>query len=321
MGKKCGAEGSLFQELAIPDEWPCPTSLEKAAFYKACQGHDDCYGMLGKTKEECDKAFRDRLRKECERAFNTVLEAPCRAQCYVAAEAYYQAVKQNGGDAYRMAQEEAKKKEAENEGHLIADQPISEGKMYFFRGDEYVRFDIGTDRADQAPQKIAKGWKGVWPEGVDAAVHWPGKSKVYLFRGDEYVRFNIDTDEADQAPQKIAKGWKGVWPEGVDATVLWPDKGVKGKMYFFRGDEYIRYDLDKDKADQAPQKIAKGWKGVWPEGVDAAIYRPSDRKIYFFRGDEYIRFDIDTDKADQAPQKIAKGWKGVWPEGVDAAVM
>ncbi len=147
---------------------------------------------------------------------------------------------------------------------------------------------------------------------------------MYFFRGDEYVRFDIGADKVDSGSRKKPPPTGRVYgAEGIDAAVLWPDKGAEGKMYFFRGDEYIRYDLKKDKADSGyPKKIAPYWPGVWAEGIDAAVYRPSNRKIYFFRGDEYIRFDTGNDEADSGyPKKIAAGWAGVWPEGIDATAL
>ncbi|KAA3664292.1 MAG: hypothetical protein DWQ04_06525 [Chloroflexi bacterium] len=108
MGKKCGEEGSWKSNL-IPDVWPCiGPSIDSAKFYKACEEHDDCYETLGKSKEECDRAFYNNLKEECDRAFNTLLEVACNGQCKTAALAYFLAVKQAGGDAYRKAQEQAR---------------------------------------------------------------------------------------------------------------------------------------------------------------------------------------------------------------------
>ena len=155
-------------------------------------------------------------------------------------------------------------------------QLIREGKTYFFRGDKYVRFDHAADKVDAGyPKKITAGWSGAWAKDIDAAVHWPHKGekgKVYFFRGDEYARFDIAADKVDSGyPKKISAGWSGVWVDGIDAAVYWPNRGEKGKTYFFRGNEYVRFDIATDKVDSGyPKKITAGWPSVWGEDIDAS---------------------------------------------------
>src|SRR6185437_15783948 len=48
------------------------------------------------------------------------------------------------------------------------------GKAYFLRGNEYVRYDIKADRPDSGyPLPIAGNWKGLSLSRVDAALVWP----------------------------------------------------------------------------------------------------------------------------------------------------
>src|SRR2546423_11356512 len=93
-----------------------------------------------------------------------------------------------------------------------------DGKAYFFRGDQYVRYDIAQDHVDQGyPRPIAGSWPGVFEDGVDAAVVW-GDGKAYFFRGDQYVRYDIEQDHADDGyPLPIASCWPGLFGDGVDA--------------------------------------------------------------------------------------------------------
>ena len=46
---------------------------------------------------------------------------------------------------------------------------------------------------------------------------------------------------------------------GLDAAINWGN----GKAYFFKGDQYIRYDIKADKADPGyPARITDNWPGL-----------------------------------------------------------
>lgn len=180
-----------------------------------------------------------------------------------------------------------------------------EGRAYFFRGSEYVRYDVVADRAAEGfPKKISSVWPGVFADNIDAAVVWPN-GKAYFFRGSEYIRYDIASDRADDGyPQPISSGWPGVFEQGIDAVVVWSNS----KAYFFRGSEYIRYDIAADKADDGyPQPIAGNWPGVFAQRIDAAVLWP-DSKAYFFSGDSYLRYDSASDTVDPDYPRSMSGW-------------
>src|SRR5262249_45420713 len=91
----------------------------------------------------------------------------------------------------------------------------------------------------------------------------------------KYVRFDIGARAVDPGyPLVIADHWGGMASAGfasnLDAAVNWGD----GKVYFFKGDSYVRYDVasDKDKVDPGyPIKIADGWPGFGAAGFTSAI--------------------------------------------------
>jgi hypothetical protein len=136
------------------------------------------------------------------------------------------------------------------------------GKAFFFRGSEYIRYDIGAHHADQGyPKPIRGAWAGLFDRDIDAAVVWPN-DKAYFFRGSEYIRYDIGADHADQGyPKPIRGAWAGLFDRDIDAAVVWPN----GKAYFFRGSDYIRYDIGADHADQGyPKPISSSWPGLVP---------------------------------------------------------
>ncbi len=153
------------------------------------------------------------------------------------------------------------------------------------------------------------------------AVNW-GNGKVFFFTGGQYSRYDIATNRMDPLyPKPILgnwPGWPSSWSDGVDAVINWGN----GKVYFFRGNQYLRYDIATDRVDGAPRAIAGAWPG-WPTswtGVDAAVMW-GNGKAYFFRNGEYIRYNLATDRVDPGyPQPIAGNWPGVYSSDIEYAL-
>ena len=105
------------------------------------------------------------------------------------------------------------------------------GKVYFFKEDQYIRFDIKTDRADPGfPKPIAGNWPGLFTSGIDEAVNW-GNGKVYFFKGDEYTRYDIKADRADAGyPLGIAGKWSGLHPTATCTCTHTSRKYAVGKV-------------------------------------------------------------------------------------------
>jgi hypothetical protein len=148
----------------------------------------------------------------------------------------------------------------------------------------------------------------VWPNG-----------NVYFFKGSQYDRYNVAEDKVDAGyPKPIAGNWPGFpagFAAGISAYVLW----TNGKAYFFKGSEYIRYDVDVDKVDAGyPKPIAENWPGLFTSNIDAAIVWPNG-KAYFFRESQYDRYDLAADKVDSGyPKPIAGNWPGLFTSDLDA---
>ena len=70
-------------------------------------------------------------------------------------------------------------------------------------------------------------------------------------------------------PKPIANNWPGfpaAFAAGIDAAVVWNN----GKAYFFKGANYIRYDIKTDKVDAGyPKPIAGAWPGLFTSGIGA----------------------------------------------------
>ncbi|MDD5169394.1 MAG: hemopexin repeat-containing protein [Syntrophales bacterium] len=152
-----------------------------------------------------------------------------------------------------------------NWSHIDAVVNWGNGKAYFFKGGEYIRYDVHADRADPGYPKAIneKTWPGmIWTKGIDAVVNW-GNGKAFFFKDGQYIRYDIKSDSADWGfPKPIdEETWPGlVWMNGFDDVVIWGN----GKVYFFKGQEYIRFNLYTNAADPGyPRRIDNlSWPGL-----------------------------------------------------------
>ncbi len=146
------------------------------------------------------------------------------------------------------------------------------GKAYFFIGNQYLRYDWNIDAVDSGyPLPIAGNWPGIpdsFSRGIDAALNGEGKyaGKAYFFKGDQYLRYDWNTDAVDSGyPLPIAGNWPGIpdsFSRGIDAALNGEGK-YAGKAYFFKGDQYLRYDWNTDAVDSGyPLPIAGNWPGL-----------------------------------------------------------
>jgi hypothetical protein len=134
--------------------------------------------------------------------------------------------------------------------------------IYFFKGGLYTRYSIKDQQCLSGyPRNIQGNWPGLPYMSIDAAVYYPN-GKAYFFHGTNYVRYDMKADKADENyPMDIAGQWHGVYANGIDSVCTWPR--AANKLYFFKGNQYIRYDFNADKVDDGyPQDFARGWNGI-----------------------------------------------------------
>lgn len=168
------------------------------------------------------------------------------------------------------------------------------GKAYFFRGDEYIRYDLRSQRADSGyPRRISSAWNGIsFTDRVDAAFKYdfgPRRGKAYFFRDDQYIRYDLNRQAADAGyPRPISSAWEGMsFTDRVDAVFKYDFGRRRGKAYFFRGDQYIRYDLAAQRADPGyPRSISSAWRGLRYTNRVGCVFNyelsPHSGKAYFF---------------------------------------
>lgn len=196
------------------------------------------------------------------------------------------------------------------------------GRIYFFQGDQYFSYDIGSERHDPGyPRSIQSGWPGLSRPFL-GAVAWPD-DKAYFFDSVNFQVYDIGQNRVTNLlPTHLT--WQGVLAgtdryHQVDAAVMWParpEDGVGVKAYFFQEDRYYRVDPGTKKVDpNYPLSTTQYWPGlyvtgqrfvggfVWPKPIDGRL------KAYFFHTAQYLRFDIDLNRTDSGyPLPIAEGW-------------
>jgi len=146
---------------------------------------------------------------------------------------------------------------------------------------------------------------------IDAALWRTSVGKVYLFSGNSYVRVSRIGSGADAFyPKAIAGNWPGLpstFQQGIDAAFV---RESNGKIYFFKGSQYIRYSSVARGIDAGyPRPITGNWPGLpdsFNQGIDAALTRRDTGQIYFFKGSQYIRYS-----------SVARGIDPTYPRWID----
>ncbi|MFF2128716.1 Ig-like domain repeat protein, partial [Streptomyces olivochromogenes] len=73
--------------------------------------------------------------------------------------------------------------------------------------------------------------------------------------------------------------------------------------YFFKGDGYLRYNIDGNAVDVGPTEISRFWPALPKEfqsNLDAVV-NWGDGHAYFFKADRYLRYNIDGNAVDVGP--------------------
>lgn len=170
--------------------------------------------------------------------------------------------------------------------------------VWLFKGDEYLTFDLRSNRFVDDAKRIAGNWGGQsWPSmfssGIDGAV-WAGpafSNLWYMFKDDQFIRLNSDLGWlVDVGPQTRTSGWfsaQGTWfGDAVDVALHGIGARHHGRLHLFRGGEYMRHNLNDGHRDIGPVAIREEWNLPEPfaAGVELAFYgvRDLSETIFFF---------------------------------------
>lgn len=172
-------------------------------------------------------------------------------------------------------------------------------KIWFLRGDDYFTYDLDSGKSTR-PKPLVELWPGLEGTGFERAdaafLDRSGATPlIHFFRRDKLAVFDPAAGKiVDGYPKPFAEAMPGLTFDRIDAALTVDARTA----YFFCGQRYIRYDLERDCADEGyPDSVPGRWQGLHYERLDAAIYW-GNAKIYFFIGDQYVRYDIVTCRVD-----------------------
>lgn len=207
----------------------------------------------------------------------------------------------------------------------------TDGKVYFFKGSEYVRLtDFAVDVG--FPRTIASDFPSLpanFQTGIDAAFWREYNEKIYMFKGTEYCRLtNLTKDVGYPAP--IAGNWQGLpapFTSNVQAALMDPDLAA---IYLFNGANYAKIMTGENclmynnSPVLCPSSVSHLGLGAFLTRIDAAYHRPDIGKSYLFSGKWYVRYSTVPGTIDAGYPKLIEGnWAGLpasFNSGIDAAL-
>nr|XP_004659252.2 matrix metalloproteinase-21 [Jaculus jaculus] len=195
---------------------------------------------------------------------------------------------------------------------------------------------------DWSDRKAIQRLYGSCEGSFDTVFDWIRKEKnqygevrvrfsTYFFRHGWYWLYenrNNRTRYGDPLP--LLTGWRGIPTQSIDAFVhVWTRR--RDERYFFKGNQYWRYDNDKDQAHTEderggsyPRLISDGFPGI-PSPLDTAFYDRRQQLVYFFKESWVFAFDVNRNQVlSSYPRKITHVFPAVEPHNhpfrsIDAA--
>src|SRR5438067_540829 len=192
------------------------------------------------------------------------------------------------------------------------------GKAYFFKGNQYVRYDWNSEQVDTGYPLNLTEWNvpEAFQVGLEAALNGAGSyiGKAYFFKGDQYIRYDWSTGQIDDGYPFHLSAWNlpAQFLSGIDAAINGYGT-FAGKAYFFKDQEYVRYDWATEQIDEQGVLPLAVWQLASPCSwrVDAALEGQGRYagKAYFFRHGIYVRYDWLTQSCDSDYPAHIDLWK------------
>ncbi|XP_078286568.1 matrix metalloproteinase-25-like [Rhinoraja longicauda] len=155
------------------------------------------------------------------------------------------------------------------------------GEAFFFKDHYFWRMQRAGNLVSLNPAQIHNFWRGLPADltKIDSVYERMTDNKIVFFIKAQYWVFT-NTQVEQGYPQSIRDFELPV--DSVDGAFIWPHNG---KTYFFKGDEFWRYDEQRRRMDLGYPKKVGLWKGVPPDLDDIMSF--NNGNTYFFKGGAY----------------------------------
>ncbi|XP_067883519.1 matrix metalloproteinase-25-like [Heterodontus francisci] len=166
------------------------------------------------------------------------------------------------------------------------------GEAFFFKDQFFWRMQRAGNLVSLNAAQIKNFWQGLPTDmkKIDTVYERMTDNKIVFFIGSQYWVFSNTIVESGY-PRSISDF--GLPGPNIDAAFVWPHNG---KTYFFKGDEFWRFDDQKGQMDSGYPKKVSLWKGI-PADLDD-IMGWNNGATYFFKGQGYWRMkggDVEVD--------------------------
>jgi|GEM_PF-239178 len=204
----------------------------------------------------------------------------------------------------------------QGQGHVASF--TRDGVVHVFKGEGYWRYSLSEGRVlNGYPEPIRVAWPGLevlagGARGIDAVL--ANGDNLYFFKGDQYLLYRLSTGSAVAGyPRPIAGNWPGLERLAGGARDLGPIFRLSdgGPVFFTKGAQYLRYDLQADRADSHYPAYLSGSKwpgtGFWPADWDGFI-ASAGSDAFVLKPGESLRYDRAADRAvDARPRPLDRG--------------
>ena len=208
-------------------------------------------------------------------------------------------------------------------GRIDAAFANSKGYIYFFSGDEYIKW---KPRKGVIPTKDGnvKGEIGItefksvtkaFGSEINAVLNDLKYNSTYFLKGDEFIRYGTNYSYyLRENNRESLKNLPASFSKNIDAAIIHPSNK---KVYLFKGKKYCVYKPKTYFKNKPEVKIIGkgGWRSLpkmFRSNIDAALVHPTNKKIYFFKDDKYCVWQPGKGVLKPAIRKRGiNGWKGV----------